>query len=171
MYEVRSLNTRRTVWTTTAVVIAVIATIVGVTLGSRTYSADSASLQSRVLSIAARLRVPDEHDTMTVANSPEPLAQHMRYEIQQDLLKNQSTAQIMKEMQTTYGRGVLAAPGLRGIGQLVWWLPILVLLVLFGGLIWFLRTVKRPSRRQDSELLPKGDNVPNQTERRLQDFL
>jgi cytochrome c-type biogenesis protein CcmH/NrfF len=169
--EVRGLNTRRTAWAFAAIVIAIIAAVIGVTLESTSRSNDSASLQSRVLSIASRLRVPNEHDTMTVANSPEPLAQHMRYEIQQDLLKNQTPSEIIRDMQAKYGTGVLAAPRLAGVGQLVWWLPILVLLVLCASLIWFLRT-----KRDKTDTSPSGEAVVADSEaaqvvKRMHDFL
>jgi cytochrome c-type biogenesis protein CcmH/NrfF len=169
--EVRGLNTRRTAWALIAVVTAIIAAVIGVTLKGTSRSNDSASLQSRVLSIASRLRVPDEHDTMTVANSPEPLAQHMRYEIQQDLLKNQSPSEIVSDMQAEYGTSVLAAPRLAGIGQLVWLLPVFVLLVLFASLIWFLRKKRDKTDASPSDEAVVADTEAAQVVKRMQEFL
>ncbi|QQE76941.1 cytochrome c-type biogenesis protein CcmH [Alicyclobacillus sp. SO9] len=101
------------------------------------------NLQQEVLAIAAQLRVPSEQDTMTVATSPETVAQHMRYEIQADLLKGQHRQQILSEMVHEYGNQVLAAPSGRGFGGLVWTIPIAALILGLTGLaIYFLRNAR-----------------------------
>ncbi len=169
------LQRQRTVWTTIAVGVAVAAAVTGLTLGQRARQPDNTSLQQQVLAIAAKLRVPSEHDTMTAANSPEPLAQHMRYQIQEDLLSGQTEAVILQEMQKQYGQDVLAAPADRGVGKFVWWLPLAALVILLFSTMAYLRkgkSSKQVDLKQPTSIAARdSEDVRAEVSSRLQDFL
>lgn len=171
--EVSWLHKRYGQWKVAAILIAVVAAGSGIALGSHARAVDGASLQGQVLAVAAKLRVPSEHDTMTAANSPEPLAQHMRYQIQQDLLRGQSSAKILQEMQKQYGPGVLAAPANRGYGKLVWWLPALVLIALLALIGAFLRRPLKisPSISESSRDTESTGDTESDIQRRVHDYL
>jgi cytochrome c-type biogenesis protein CcmH/NrfF len=114
-----------------------------------------ASLQEQVLAIAAQLHAPGDQNTMTVATSSLTLAQHMRYQIQQDLLQGMTSSQILQQMVQTYGPSVLAAPSFRGFGRVAWLIPWVFLFVLacVGG--WLLRRGFQ-SQRDVPPTLPAG---------------
>jgi len=99
----------------------------------------SATLQERVQVIATQLRAPGDHNSMTVATSPNVTAQHMRYEIQSALLQGMSSSQVLQEMTSEYGQQVLAAPSFFGFGSLVWVLPWMIVAGIFLIAILFLR--------------------------------
>lgn len=140
---------RRIAWI--AVLVVVLAAGLFVWREGARQAQNTGSLQQRVLAIAAQLRVPSEQDTMTAASSPEPQAEHMRYEIQQDLLSGDSKSAIINKMVQEYGANVLAAPRARGIGGLVWFLPLVVLVVGLLFLIRYLKSIVRgkPVQRAD----------------------
>lgn len=96
---------------------------------------DATSLQDRVAAIAAQLRAPADHNAMTVANSPIPQAEHMRYQIQEDLLRGLTRQQTIQSMVRQYGAAVLAAPQSRGFGIWVWLMPGTMLIL--GGWLFF----------------------------------
>jgi cytochrome c-type biogenesis protein CcmH/NrfF len=107
---------------------------------------DDAQLQQQVLAIAAKLRVSGERDTMTAATSPEPAAQHMRFEIQERLLAGETSRQILSEMEREYGPDVLAAPAFAGWGSLVWLVPWLMSFMALFGMVWLLRRSAQGSK-------------------------
>lgn len=110
---------------------------------------------------------------MTVATSSLTTAQHMRYQIQQDLLAGMSNHQILETMEQVYGSRVLAAPAFGGIGRLFWVLPWLVLAMLgvAGGLLLHRGMQTQPVLEQ-----PDANAEPTKVDRdavdtRLQDYL
>lgn len=94
---------------------------------TRTQISDNGSLQEHVLSIAAQLHAPGDENTITVATSSLSTAQHIRFEIQQDLLAGMNRNQVLDAMQQEYGPSVLAAPSFSGFGSVVWAIPVVVL--------------------------------------------
>ncbi|MCL6444643.1 MAG: cytochrome c-type biogenesis protein CcmH [Alicyclobacillus sp.] len=78
------------------------------------------SLQAHVLRIADRLHAPGDQDTLTVATSSLATAEHIRYQIQQDLLRGMTDSQIMQSMEQQYGPSILAVPAMQGVGWLIW---------------------------------------------------
>ncbi|MCL6548758.1 MAG: cytochrome c-type biogenesis protein CcmH [Alicyclobacillus sp.] len=102
-------------------------------------TADSGSLQSQVLAIAAQLRAPGDHNTMTVATSSLPQAQHMRYEIQQYLLAGRSPEAVKRLLVQEYGPQILAAPAWRGWGGIAWVAPWAVLAAILVAAATYVR--------------------------------
>lgn len=110
---------------------------------TRQQSVGNATLQERVLAVAAHLRAPGDRNTMTVATSSLPAGQHMRYEIQQELLQGDSQRQIIDNMVRLYGQDVLAAPPMQGFGRLVWVVPWAALGALAVGAVLLFRRNRR----------------------------
>ncbi|MBX5437144.1 MAG: cytochrome c-type biogenesis protein CcmH [Alicyclobacillaceae bacterium] len=144
---------------------------------------DSSTLQSQVLAVASQLRAPGDHNTMTVATSSLPQAQHMRYEIQQALLAGETADDVKRMMVQEYGVGVLAAPPVRGWGSLVWVLPAVAGCALLCGALRYVfrHAASVPSgcseQRGDGAPAPAGGcpdveaNGADPLARRLREFL
>jgi cytochrome c-type biogenesis protein CcmH len=102
------------------------------------------SRTEQVQRIAAGLHCPICKD-LSVADSPAPLAQQMRQQIDQQLAAGRSPDQIRSGFVAAYGDSVLMSPPKHGLGRAVYYLP---LSVLAGGalLVAFLfRRWRRPS--------------------------
>lgn len=95
-----------------------------------------ATRSERVHEIAATLRCPVCED-LSVADSPAPLAAQMRAQIDQQLAAGRSADQIRQGFVAAYGDSVLLTPPHRGIGQVAYLLPVVVLTtgVLAAGLL------------------------------------
>ena len=126
------MGRRFAVWSVVAVILFTVALVLWV---RQSGGADSGLLQRQVLSIGADLRAPGDENTLTVATSSSQLAQHIRYEVQQDLLAGKSKSQIVTALVSEYGPQVLAAPPARGFGIWVWALPV-GFVVAGGVLVW-----------------------------------
>lgn len=148
--------------------IAVIAAV----LIARAQVQDDRRLQTQVLSIASQLHAPGDESTITVDTSTLDTAQHMRYEIQEDLLAGMSRQQILGAMQKEYGKGVLAAPAVQGFGSLVWIVPWLFLALLVGGACTYIarRAARRVPQSAESPKKTSGErDTPEYN--RLRDYL
>ncbi|HEX5495897.1 MAG TPA: cytochrome c-type biogenesis protein CcmH [Mycobacteriales bacterium] len=94
--------------------------------------------------IASTLRCPICED-LSVADSPAPLAAQMRQQINQQLAAGKSADQIRKSFVASYGDSVLLSPPHRGIGQVAYLLPILVLAAGVAAAVLLLRGWRRPA--------------------------
>lgn len=158
-------------------VISLLVVVVAAMVVTRAQLSDSGSLQERVLSIASQLRAPGDENTITVASSSLSTAQHMRYEIQQDLLAGMKEIQIFSAMKQEYGPSVMAAPSIWGFGSVVWILPGVVLVGLLVGAFVYLRRAaralnpQRTSTRTSTEDV-SDDNPPDTVAlERMRDYL
>ena len=102
------------------------------------------SRPQQVQQIAAGLHCPICKD-LSVADSPAPLAQQMRQQIDEQLAAGRSPDEIRAGFVTAYGDSVLMSPPRHGIGRTAYYLPLIV--VLGGALVvvLLLRRWRRPS--------------------------
>lgn len=94
--------------------------------------------------IASTLKCPICED-LSVADSPAPLAAQMRKQISQQLAAGRSADQIRQSFVASYGDSVLLSPPHRGIGQLAYLLPFLVLAAGLTAAVVLLRGGRRRS--------------------------
>jgi cytochrome c-type biogenesis protein CcmH len=85
-----------------------------------------ASRAQQVQQIAAGLHCPICKD-LSVADSPAPLAQQMRFQIAQKLAAGESADQIRASFVAAYGDSVLMSPPRHGLAGAAYYLPLLVL--------------------------------------------
>ena len=108
------------------------------------------SRAQQVQQIAAGLHCPICKD-LSVADSPAPLAQQMRQQIDEQLAAGRSPDQIRAGFVAAYGDSVLMSPPRHGIGRTAYYLPLAV--VLGGALVvlLLLRRWRRPSAVDEPE--------------------
>lgn len=102
------------------------------------------SLEARTQAVASTLRCPT-CDNLSVADSPEAMAQSMRAEITDQLDQGRSPDQIRQWFHDRYGPWILLNPPGEGIGTVVWLMPVAALVVAAAIGAWLLRG--RRSRR------------------------
>ena len=76
--------------------------------------------------------------------SDAPLAADMRMIVRRQISAGQSKTQIIAYMRENYGDYVLLKPPVQSNTLVLWFAPFLLV---FGGLIWFIRTAKRSGGR------------------------
>jgi cytochrome c-type biogenesis protein CcmH len=109
----------------------------------------------QVHAIAAGLRCPVCRD-LSVADSPAPLAGQMRSQIAQQLAAGRSPDQVRQHFIEAYGDSVLMSPPHRGLGQVVYVLPLVVLGVGLAGGAMRLRSWRaRPTADAAASELPR----------------
>lgn len=108
------------------------------------------STADRVHQIASTLRCPVCRD-LSVADSPAPLAQQMRQQIDEQLAAGRSPDEIRAGFVAAYGDSVLMSPPRHGIGRTAYYLPLAV--VLGGALVvvLLLRRWRQPSTVDEPE--------------------
>jgi cytochrome c-type biogenesis protein CcmH len=97
----------------------------------------------QVQQIAAGLHCPVCKD-LSAADSPAPLAQQMRQQIAQKLSAGESGDQIRAGFVAAYGESVLMSPPHRGLAQMAYYLPVLVVVFGLGIALLLLRRWCRP---------------------------
>jgi len=108
------------------------------------------SRAQQVQQIASGLHCPICKD-LSVADSPAPLAQQMRQQIDQQLAAGRSPDQIRAGFVAAYGDSVLMSPPRHGLGSTAYYLPLAVVL---GGamvVLLLLRRWRQPSTVEGSE--------------------
>ena len=118
----------RVAWAALAlvVIVAIVTAVIGGGGGASTPAA-------RAEAIAKEVRCPTCRG-QSVAESAAPAAQAIRLEIRRRIDARQSRRQIESYLETRYGSDILLTPPRRGIGALVWVLPVVALVVAAGGL-------------------------------------
>lgn len=96
------------------------------------------SLEARTQAVASTLRCPT-CDNLSVADSPEAMAQSMRAEITEQLDRGRSPDQVRQWFQDRYGPWILLNPPGEGIGLVVWLMPVAALVVAAAIGTWLLR--------------------------------
>jgi cytochrome c-type biogenesis protein CcmH len=118
--------------------------------------AESAS--DRAHRIASELRCV-ECQGLSVADSEAPTARAERSDIRQRIRSGQRDAEIRQAYVDRYGEFVLLKPEGRGIGLLVWALPVIALVLGAGGIALALRRWRREPRLKataaDEELVAR----------------
>jgi len=105
----------------------------------------SESAADRAHRIASELRCV-ECQSLSVADSQAPTARAERADIRRRIAAGQSDAEIRQAYVDRYGEFVLLKPASRGIGVLVWALPVIALVLGAGGLALALRRWRREPR-------------------------
>ncbi|HLB38673.1 MAG TPA: cytochrome c-type biogenesis protein CcmH [Gemmatimonadales bacterium] len=77
---------------------------------------------------------------LTLATCPSPNAETLRVSIRGRLAAGEPPDAIMESLVLVYGEGVRGAPKPRGLGLLLWALPVVALGAAGAGLLWWLRT-------------------------------
>jgi cytochrome c-type biogenesis protein CcmH len=139
-------------WSAAGLVVVVAAIAAAATLGLVAVRGHQqpASRAQQVQQIAAGLHCPICKD-LSVADSPAPLAQQMRHQIDEQLAAGRSPDQIRSGFVAAYGDSVLMSPPRHGLGRTAYYLPLVVLL---GGalvVVLLLRRWRRPSVVEGSE--------------------
>ncbi|HEY8476799.1 MAG TPA: cytochrome c-type biogenesis protein [Chloroflexota bacterium] len=92
--------------------------------------AETDPLEAEARAIAHQLRCPI-CETVSVADSPSQLAQEMRAVIRQKLAEGMTREEVLAYFRERYGDEVLLEPPREGRGALVWWTPVVA--VVLGG--------------------------------------
>jgi cytochrome c-type biogenesis protein CcmH len=87
----------------------------------------------------------------SVAESAAPAAQAIRLEIRRRIDAGQSRQQIEDYLETRYGSDILLTPPSRGIGGLVWVLPVVAVVAAAGGLVLSFQRWSRTRRAWSAE--------------------
>ncbi|HEY9474123.1 MAG TPA: cytochrome c-type biogenesis protein CcmH [Mycobacteriales bacterium] len=125
------------------VVLAVVAAgLVALVVVAVRGEAPPTSQAQRAHQIASTLRCPICED-LSVADSPAPLAGQMRQQISEQLAAGRSAEQIRAGFVAAYGDSVLLTPPHRGIGQIAYLLPFLVLVAGLAAATLLLRGWRR----------------------------
>ena len=91
--------------------------------------------EERMRDIASTIRCPACR-SQSAADSDAPTAQAVRVEISERIDEGESDDEIREYFASTYGEEILLTPPARGIGSLVWVVPV-VALVGGGAGLWF----------------------------------
>ena len=120
----RSFLRQRSIQIALAVLVAVLA----VWVVTFVVSARPRSVDQRTHDIASQLRCPVCNGE-SVADSSTPIAQQMRSVIRQDVQAGQSDDQIIVAFRASYGDSILLRPPFDGFTAIIWFGPIVALLV------------------------------------------
>jgi cytochrome c-type biogenesis protein CcmH len=101
----------------------------------------------QVQQVAAGLHCPICKD-LSVADSPAPLAQQMRQQIDQDLAAGQTPDQVRAGFVAAYGDSVLMAPPRHGLSRTAYYLP---LVIVAGGALIVVALLRRWRRLSESD--------------------
>ena len=129
----------RVVWITLAVVVVV---VLAVSLWPRS---GTPSVAERTRSLASELRCVD-CEGLSVADSSTRSARLVREDIAARLRRGQSVDEIRQHYVDQNGESILLKPSNRGIGIVVWALPVIALLLGAAGLVVALRRWQRQPR-------------------------
>ena len=109
------------------VLVAVVVLVVG------TQRHGHPSLQAQTMHIAGMVRCP-VCEGQSAAESQAPASVQIRDQIRQELSAGQSQSQILLGLVAAYGPGILEKPEARGVGLLLWVLPVLAVVAAIAGL-------------------------------------
>jgi cytochrome c-type biogenesis protein CcmH len=123
------------------VLIAVAVVVVG------THRSSHRTLPAETMHIAGQVRCP-VCEGQSVAESQAPASVQIRNQIQQELVAGQHESQILSGLVAAYGPGILEKPEARGVGLVVWVVPVVAVVAAVAGLaLAFSRWRPRPATR------------------------
>jgi cytochrome c-type biogenesis protein CcmH len=144
-------------WALLAVVVAVALTV------AAWPSHGPPSVAQRTRSVASELRCVD-CEALSIADSSTSNAAAQRADIESRVRAGQSDAQIRRAYVDRYGPSILLRPENKGIGMLVWALPVGAFLLGAGGLALALRRWRSEPRlaasTADEQLVRRTREVP-----------
>ncbi|QGN49902.1 cytochrome c-type biogenesis protein CcmH [Micromonospora sp. WMMD558] len=134
----------------------------GLYRASRAASAPSGE-DARVRAIAATVRCP-ECVGESAADSQAPMARGIRETIREQVRAGREPDEIQRWFVDRYGPGILLEPPARGLGLLLWWLPVAFVPSALAGLAvvrWARRrgagsAVRPTGRTAEAEVVPPG---------------
>lgn len=118
-------------------------------------------LEARMLRIAAELRCL-VCQNQTIADSHADLAQDLRRQVREMLVRGDSDQQIIDYMTARYGDFVLYRPPLKGSTALLWFGPVLLLL---GGVTTLAIVLRRRSRMSADQFEPDEADAADEAPR------
>ncbi|HET6811785.1 MAG TPA: cytochrome c-type biogenesis protein CcmH [Acidimicrobiales bacterium] len=119
--------------------------VLGVGLGiGATPSGPPPTVDQQVRAIAAEVRCPSCAD-LNSAQSNDVTAVAVRAAIRQRLVRGQSRAEIEAFLVSRYGPDILLRPPSRGVGGLVWLLPVIAATLALLVAVWALRRWRAPA--------------------------
>ena len=105
----------------------------------------------RVDQVASQVRCPTCRG-LSAADSDAPAAEAMRDEVRRRVREGQTNGQIFAYLESRYGPEIRMAPPARGVGGLVWLLPVVAGAAAVSGLaVVFLKRRSRPGFRASDE--------------------
>jgi cytochrome c-type biogenesis protein CcmH len=113
-------------------------------------AAPDPATEARMLRLAAELRCL-VCQNQTIADSSAPLAEDLRRQVREMIVRGDSDAQILGFMTQRYGDFVLYRPPLKGTTAALWFGPLVLLL---GGLGVFIVVLRRRSRLAPDQFEP-----------------
>ena len=132
---------RRLVWGAMALVL-----VTALAVGSHG-RAGPPTQDQRVHRLASVIRCPTCRG-LSVAESDAPAAESIRDEIHRRVADGQSDGQIKAYLVSRYGPDIVLNPEARGVGLLVWALPVVAVAAALAGLVLVVRRRRaRPGRR------------------------
>lgn len=114
-------------------------------------SASGSSLNARVMHIASEVRCP-VCEGQSAAQSQAAASIQIRDQIRQKLSSGESEQQILAGLVSSYGAGILEKPEAKGVGVVVWVVPVIAVVLAGGGLVLAFRrwgSRSRPSGEPD----------------------
>jgi cytochrome c-type biogenesis protein CcmH len=142
----------------------VLAVVAAVVLVVGTPRPSHPTLQAQTLHIASLVRCP-VCEGQSAAQSDVAASVQIRTQIQQELTAGQSQGRILSGLVAAYGPGILEKPQARGIGLVVWVVPVIAVVAAVAGLAMaFARW--RPRQAQsvteaDRELVAQALRAPH----------
>lgn len=126
--------------------------------GEAAPAAADPALEARMNRITSELRCL-VCQNQTIADSHSGLATDLRQQVREMLQRGQSDQQIIDYMTARYGDFVLYRPPLKAATVLLWFGPLLLLVI---GVVTLVRVLRRRSRLSDDqfEADPETDNAP-----------
>jgi len=106
---------------------------------------DRVTPRERVRDLATELRCPD-CEGLSVADSSTSSARAIRADVRRRIAAGETDGQVRRAYIDRYGESILLKPEGRGLGVLVWGLPVVVLVVGAGGLAMALARWRREPR-------------------------
>jgi cytochrome c-type biogenesis protein CcmH len=100
------------------------------------------SVRERAHDLATELRCPD-CEGLSVADSSTSSARAVRADLRRRMRAGESDDDIRQEYVDRFGESILLRPQGDGLGVLVWGLPVLVLVLGAGGLVFAMRRWQR----------------------------
>jgi cytochrome c-type biogenesis protein CcmH len=132
------------------------ASVLGVPAKEATPVAEDPALEARMQAIAVELRCL-VCQNQTIADSNADLAVDLRNQVKQMLREGKSQREIIDYMTARYGDFVLYRPPVKGTTMLLWFGPVLALLVGLAALVLALR---RRSQRAPEDFDPDEPELP-----------
>jgi len=105
-------------------------------------------LDARVKTVASRLRCPVCQGE-SIQDSPAELSAQMRLLVREQLATGRTESQVFDYFVQKYGQWILLEPRAEGINLLVYWLPILFLVLGSVGLMMAVKKWTRPATIAD----------------------